>query len=173
MLHRLRHSLKEDISTFIEMHYFNMIENDYKIYSKLDFLWPTDLCQSDLILNCQQHISEKVENYCNEKKLPLPNNEFYRNPSLPINEVFFTCPENRKRLESIILKKSIDIYDRADSGYVRMRPLGYGLNHNLSFGFGTLCFTWRNVPFNVPLIFWYPHRGWFPLFERNFTSYNG
>lgn len=34
-----------------------------------------------------------------------------------------------------------------------MRPLGYGLNTDKSFGYGTLLFSWRNVPFNTPLVF--------------------
>ena len=65
------------------------------------------------------------------------------------------------------------MYYRSDKMQLdpRPKPLGYGLYTDMSFGFGTFIFTWRNVPFNVPLIFWYPHHDWTPLFVRKFVTY--
>jgi hypothetical protein len=46
-----------------------------------------------------------------------------------------------------------------------MRALGYSLPSLKDFGFGALCFTWRNVPNNAPLVFWYSGGGFTPLFK--------
>jgi hypothetical protein len=72
-----------------------------------------------------------------------------------------------------MLEKCIEVYNSAENDNVRMRPLGYGLKTEMNFGFGALNFSWRNVPFNVPMIFWYKHRGWIPLFERKYVTYSG
>ena len=34
-----------------------------------------------------------------------------------------------------------------------------------NFGFGALCFTWRNIPNNTPLVLWYSYGGFTPLFK--------
>lgn len=71
-----------------------------------------------------------------------------------------------------MLQQGMRLYELAgDSRNVRMRPLGYGLTSHKNLGFGTLCITYRNVPFNTPLVFWYQYHNWLPLFERKFVSY--
>lgn len=102
----------------------------------------------------------------------LPQPHFYRQNGRPINETLFSSIESRIRFERIILKKCIGIYNRANNSNVRMKPLGYGLYSDINFGFGTLFFTWRNVAFNVPMVFWYSHKNFISLFERKFVTYN-
>ena len=72
------------------------------------------------------------------------------------------------RLERIFLEKGIEILDNTESkAKQQMRALGYSLPSYKDFGFGALCFTWRNVPNNTPLVFWYAGGGFYPLFEKH------
>ena len=91
--------------------------------------------------------------------------EFYRPANTPDNEEFFTSPENRKVIENVFLHKGIQILDNANSQIPNIRTLGYSLPSLKDFGFGALCFTWRNVPNNAPLVFWYSGGGFTPLFN--------
>lgn len=146
------------------------IENDFdNTNSKLNFIFPKESVKDGYIAECQKQIEEKIKN------LGYHKNEIikYRQEGKPADEIFFTSKENRERFEKIILTKSIEVYYRSDKmrNEPRPKPLGYGLYTDMSFGFGTLIFTWRNVPFNVPLVFWYPYHNWKPLFERKFVSY--
>lgn len=147
------------------------IDNNYNdATSKLQYIYPaedTDL----LILNCKKQIEDKIDKYCKENEYKIPESHFFRSKESPKEETLFSSPENRDRFETIILKKSIEIYNKANSSELRMRPLGYGLNTDKSFGYGTLLFSWRNVPFNTPLVFWYEHKGWSPLFQRKWSTY--
>ncbi|WP_052600211.1 hypothetical protein [Aureispira sp. CCB-QB1] len=148
------------------------IDNLYKtLTSKFEFLYPLEEIKDPEIEACEQHIIEKVDEYCTDNNYDIRENYFYRPINCPKEETFFSSPDVRKRFEKIILKKSIEIYNSANNDNVRMRPLGYGLKTDKSFGYGTLLFTWRNVPFNTPLVFWYEHHNWQPLFKRKYTTY--
>jgi hypothetical protein len=138
--------------------------------SKLNFIFPTENIIDNEIKECQVQIENKIRNL----GFNTTGKIRYREPSKPNIETFFTSSSNRERFEKIILAKSIEIYNRTDKlkNEPRAKPLGYGLHADISFGFGALIFTWRNVPFNVPLVFWYHDHGWFPLFERKFVSYD-
>jgi len=141
--------------------------------SSLGFLYPLESVKDDDVQKCQDHIIEKVTKYCEENDYETPKESFFYRPvGRPPNEVLFSSPENRERFEKIMLKICIKVYNSAHSEYTRMRPLGYGLVTDLSFGFGALIFSWRNVPFNVPMIFWYEHRGWIYLFKRKYVTYD-
>jgi len=145
-----------------------MIENDTSVSgSSLNFLFPSEKSLNELTKECKKHIEDKVNNvgYSKIKEIPLrPNDK-------PAEEKLFSSEENRIRYETVVLEKSIEFYNRADSLHdkPRPKPLGYGQYSEMSFGFGTMIFTWRNVPYNTPLVFWYPHHDCIPLFHRNFT----
>jgi len=160
-IYRLRANIKEDISSRITCYSYLEIKNNYKdLGSKLDFLFP--------IRNGQ---SKRVIDFFNELNVSSDSGVF-RDSDYPKDETFFSSKENRIRLENILLNKGLELYDLAGSGRSpRMRPLGYGLTSHKNFGFGTLCFSWRNVPFNVPMVFWYSHHNWIPLFDRKFVTY--
>lgn len=91
----------------------------------------------------------------------------YRKEGTPANEGFFTSPENRIMYENILLQKGISIIDMI-RGEVRpnLRPLGLINPSYKTFGLGTHFFTWRNIPNNSPLVFWWEVHGhdWQPLF---------
>jgi hypothetical protein len=148
------------------------IDNNYRdqLNSQLEFILPKEDQNDKFIIDCQKGIESKVDKYCEENKYAVPKAYFYRHNNSPKKESFYSSAENRDRFEKIILKKSIEVYNTSDKP-IRMRPLGNGLTTDKSFGFGTLLFSWRNVPFNTPLVFWYEHRGWHPLFKRKWTTY--
>lgn len=159
---RLKYELKPDIRKHYKEYTLNWIENDFEnINSKLDYLIPTKDNQPQNILDYS-------------KSLNAPNDlGFYRVSTHPTTETFFSSKENRIRFENIMLQQSMRLYEREEldgnGRHVKMRPLGYGLAYNKNFGFGTLCFTYRNVPYNTPLVFWHKRNYWLPLFERKYT----
>lgn len=147
------------------------IDNNYTdAKSKLQYIYPIEGVDQS-VLDCKSQIEQKIDKHCEEKKYDKPEGHFYRTATTPVEETLFSSPENRNRFETIILKKSIEIYNKANSSELRMRPLGYSLYTDKSFGYGTLLFSWRNVPFNTPLVFWYEHKGWNPLFKRKWSTY--
>lgn len=160
--YRLKSQLGQDISSYYNAYAFKWIENDFKnMDSKLDYLFPTKDNQPQNILDYSMSLG--VSNDLG----------VYRVSTRPTTETFFSSKENRIRFENIMLQQSMRLYELAgDTRNPRMRPLGYGLISHKNLGFGTLCFTYRNVPFNTPLVFWYQYHGWLPLFERNFVTYD-
>ncbi len=146
------------------------IENDIdNIESKLNFIFPKETVRDKLVIDCQNQIEEKIksEGYHETETIR------FREINKPQKEALFSSAENRDRFEKIILDKCIEIYDSSERlmNDLRPKPLGYGLYSDLTLGFGTLIFTWRNVPFNVPLVFWYKSQKWTSLFERKFVNY--
>lgn len=90
----------------------------------------------------------------------------FRNKNEPILETFFSSPENRVRFENLLLVKGLEILNSVSVQKKNIRPLGFTLPSHKNFGFGTLCFTFRNVPNNTPLVFWYSSPIWQPLFKN-------
>lgn len=139
------------------------IDNTDNLNSSLNYLFPIESIVDEEIRECKEQIELKI----NSKGHNLSKIQF-RPTEKPQKEILFSSEENRIRYEKIILKKSIQYYQFIQDR-LRSRPLGYGLNHDISFGFGTMIFTWRNVPFNTPLVFWYSPNDCTPLFDRIFT----
>ncbi len=92
----------------------------------------------------------------------------FRNANTPTTETFFSNPENRIKFENILLKKGIEIINMI-KGEVKpnIRPLGLINPDYKVLGLGTHFFTWRNVPNNSPLVYWWEVQGhnWQPLFS--------
>ncbi|MBN1182188.1 MAG: hypothetical protein JXB49_07865 [Bacteroidales bacterium] len=141
------------------------IENS--VGSKLQIILPTNENQPEIVCNYQQEIEENVKNYCLKRNIPLSNDEYFRPNNIPQTEEFFTNSINRKRFEDIIFHKGIQILNASGTTIPNLRALGYSLPSLRDFGFGTLCFTWRNVPNNTPIVFWYSGGGFFPLFVKH------
>lgn len=146
------------------------IENDIdNVDSKLNFLFPKESVRDQMVNDCHDQIEEKIksEGYHENETIR------YREINKPSRELFFSSEENRDRFEKILLDKCIEIYNSSEHlmNDLRPKPLGYGLYTDLTLGFGALIFTWRNVPFNTPLVFWYKSQHWISLFERKFVTY--
>lgn len=91
----------------------------------------------------------------------------YRRKTMPKTESFFSSPSNSLKYETIILDAGLRILrNLGDRRKANQRPLGFATPSHKSFGTGTLFFTWRNIPNNCPLIFWWevPGHNWTPLF---------
>jgi hypothetical protein len=91
--------------------------------------------------------------------------EFFRPSHLPVVELFYSSHQNRNVVERAFLEKGIEILKKVKFANKNLRPLGYSLPSVKNFGFGALCFTWRNVPNTVPLVFWYSVGKFIPLFK--------
>lgn len=161
---------KKNVDTIYAWEAKYAIENDIdKVDSKLNFLFPNESVKDELVIACQHQIEAKIKNGGYHENDHIR----YREINKPHNESFFSSAPNRDRFEKIILNKCIEIYNSSDhlTQELRPKPLGYGLYTDLSLGFGALIFTWRNVPFNTPLVFWYRSQHWTSLFERKFVTY--
>ena len=146
------------------------VENDIDdVKSALNLIFPTEAVRDEKIIECQNQIEDKIKNEGYHENDSIR----YREANRPAEEKFFSSADNRNRFEKIILDKCVDIYNSSEklNSDLRPKPLGYVLNTDLILGFGTLIFTWRNVPFNVPLAFWYKSQHWISLFERKFVTY--
>ncbi len=161
----MRHKISNDVSSKHKMYRLIEIENGVTHSSKIDLILPLEEGQTDRVKEYQAEITNRVDQRANEKGWKTGPNEFYRPVNLPTNEDFFTSVQNRKIVENAFLQKGIQILDNANSQIPNMRALGYSLPSLKDFGFGALCFTWRNVPNNAPLVFWYSGGGFTPLFK--------
>ncbi|MEP0861183.1 MAG: hypothetical protein HRF52_07065 [Ignavibacterium sp.] len=161
----MRHKISYDLSSKHKMYRLFEIENSVSVSSKIDLIFPLEEGQTDRVKEYQTEITNLVDRRAIENGWKTGPNEFYRPINLPTKEDFFTSAENRKIVENAFLQKGIQILDNANSQIPNMRALGYSLPSLKDFGFGALCFTWRNVPNNAPLVFWYSGGGFTPLFE--------
>jgi hypothetical protein len=141
------------------------VDNNTNASSKIDLLLPNNVDQPDNVQDYKEQVIETVNEYTAEKGYKTSTDEFFSSDDLPKDETFFTSPENRKTVEDAFLQKGIEILGKANIHNKNIRALGYSMPSVKSFGFGALCFTWRNVPNNTPLVFWYAGGGFTPLFK--------
>lgn len=92
----------------------------------------------------------------------------FRASNTPVQEIFFSGPDNRNRLEKIFTEKGLELLQKVNSHEIDQakRPLGYTVRSHKTLGTGTLFFTWRNISNTCPLVFWWdvPGHQWTPLF---------
>jgi len=139
------------------------VNNSITGNSKIDLIMPIEEDNSS-VTEYKNSIIELVDEHTKSYNKVSPE-EFYRPSNKPDTETFFTDSENRKTVERAFLNKGIDILKAANVNNKNMRALGYSIPSRKNFGFGALCFTWRNVPNNAPLVFWYSGGGFTPLFK--------
>ena len=110
---------------------------------------------------------QNVKNYLSNLSADKYEEYAFREPNQPKRESFFTSPENRIRYENLLLQKGLEIISRIKGPVAdNIRPLGFIKPRYKTFGLGTHFITWRNIPNNSPLVFWWdvPEHGWKPLF---------
>ena len=166
----MKHKISQAVSLKQKMYFLNKIENVTDKDSKIDLILPLEEGQPQIVLEYKNSINDLVDKRTSEQKWRDSSEEFYRPSGLPTNETFFTSSQNRILVENIFLQKGIAILKKANSTIPNMRALGYSLPTLKDFGFGALCFTWRNVPNNTPLVFWYSGGGFIPLFKVHRSS---
>lgn len=141
------------------------IDNSIEKDSKLQIMIPIQDLSNSKVVTYENEVKKKVETYNKEKEYGDTKEEFYRDSSIPNVEEFFTSDIIRNKIEVIFLEKGLDILEKANVNNDRIRALGYSIPSHKNFGFGALCFTWRSVPNNAPLVFWYDGGGFLPLFD--------
>jgi hypothetical protein len=138
----------------LKIHSLVKVDNDYRQPgSKLDVIFPIQDNQAKIVPDYFESLDTNVEGV-------------FRHKNEPLLETFFSSPENRVKFENFLLVKGLEILNSVSVQKKNIRPLGFTLPSHKTFGFGTLCFTWRNVPNNTPLVFWYLSPIWQPLFEK-------
>lgn len=160
----IRHKISNELSLKLKMYRHIEIENGLGNFSKMDLILPLESEHHQNVKDYKNSIIENVDTYTKKYNITSPD-EFYRPAGLPSNETFFTDSENRILVEDAFLLKGIEILNKANFTNKNIRALGYSIPSLKNFGFGALCFTWRNVPNNAPLVFWYSGGGFFPLFK--------
>lgn len=154
--HRISKSFNDKVMKRITWFYDYGIQNHAKFYNQ-------SLNVAKPIKGTNKRINEYLES--------LDANKYedyaYRSENTPKFERFFTSSESRIKFENIITEKGIAIINMI-KGPINgnIRPLGIINPSYKIFGLGTHFFTWRNIPNNTPLIYWWEVRGhdWKPLF---------
>jgi hypothetical protein len=162
---QIKRNISEIFSRKISSYHLVNVLNKSEDNSMMDFIFPLASKQPQSVLDYQESITKLVDEYSKGKY--VSPEEYYRPEKLPTEEKFFSSKENRQRFENILLNKGIEILSKANTNLKNMRALGYSLPSFKDLGFGALCFTWRNVPNNTPLVFWYSGGGFTPLFNVN------
>ena len=160
----MRHKISKDVSSKHKMYRLIEIENGTGQSSKIDMIYPLENGQTQSVIDYKNEIIELVDNHTQQYNRASPE-EFNRPTGFPTAEQFFTSAQNRIIVENAFLQKGIEILQNANPNNRNMRALGYSIPSLKNFGFGALCFTWRNVPNNAPLVFWYSGGGFTPLFK--------
>jgi hypothetical protein len=147
---------KDNLGSKIRWLYDYTIENHAKFSNQsLNVAFPIEDQPTNVKAYLANLTASKYEDYA------------YRRANNPTNEDFFTSPQNRIIYENLILQKGISIIEMIQ-GEIKpnIRPLGLINPNYKTFGLGTHFFTWRNIPNNSPLVFWWevPGHNWIPLF---------
>lgn len=112
--------------------------------------------------------SLKINGYLENLSATKYEDYAYRKANTPMTEQFFTSADERIKFENTLTEKGIDIINMIQ-GEVKtnIRPLGMINPQYKIFGLGTHFFTWRNIPNNSPLVYWWevPGHNWKPLFS--------
>lgn len=115
----------------------------------------------------KESLSSEAIKYWEELPADKHADYAFRVEGRPANEEYFTSADNRIRFERILVDKGLYIISQIQ-GEIKgnIRPLGFIYPSYKTFGVGSLFFTWRNVPNNTPLVFWWDVIGhnWKPLF---------
>lgn len=169
VIKRLEYGLDQRLDIYYSWNSSLEIDNTLEEGCKFNYFILSESNKSTNVSDCETQIKSKLKTsqYYKEEDF------YYRPNDVPDEENLYSSKKNRERYENILAEKCIEIYNNSEGlqDNIRSRPLGYGLKLENSLGFGTLFFTWRNAPFNSPLLFWYGHHGWNPLFKRNYIGY--
>jgi hypothetical protein len=158
-----------DLGRKLKMYRMHEIENSDEAKGAYDLIFPLEVNSSEEVLSYKEQVASMVDEYT-QKGGYSTKEEFFRPKGRPVDEELFTSADNRNRFETILLEKGIEILRNAHTNIENVRALGYSLKSMKDFGFGALCFTWRNIANNTPLVFWYAGGGFFPLFVKNQTG---
>jgi len=159
----IEQKLETKINGRIKFYRVSEIENNPNINwfnpnPKFNHIYPLESAIGHEVLKFIEDELNNEHGYRNEKFA-------FRNPEFPKEETFFSSAVNRIRYENILLDKGFAIMKSIDHiSADSLRPLGMTNPSNMTLGTGTHFFTWRNVSNTCPLVFWWGHNDWYPLF---------
>lgn len=115
----------------------------------------------------RDYVSKDIIQYYENIDASKNAHQAFRSKYAPVKEDFFSSPEDRVRYENILLEKGLYIMKQSTVLNTNVRPLGIMSPYHKMLGLGTHFITWRNIPNNCPLVFWWnvPAHNWKPLFE--------
>lgn len=115
----------------------------------------------------RDYVSKDIIQYYENIDASKNAHQAFRSKADPAKEDFFSSPEDRVRYENILLEKGLYIIHQSTELNTNVRPLGIMSPYHKMLGLGTHFITWRNIPNNCPLVFWWnvPTHNWKPLFE--------
>ena len=163
MLYRLEKATCKGLNTGnIHIRYYYEVEN----HLKLPYVFGGQKLNA-VAIPIKETLSPNAVQYWNNLNADRHSDYAFRQENRPVEEKYFTSAENRIRFERILVEKGLFIIDQIQ-GEVKgnVRPLGFIYPSYKTLGVGSLFFTWRNVPNNSPLVFWWdvPGHNWKPLF---------
>lgn len=134
--------------------------------------------QNNLMLNApvmnaaipiREFVSKDVMEFYISLNVDTNAHQAFRKIGTPNPETFFTSYEDRIKYENILLDKGLDLIKKSSEHKPNVRPLGIMSPYHKMLGLGTHFVTWRNIPNNCPLVFWWdvPAHNWKPLFKPN------
>lgn len=152
--YRLMQSIDASVKKNINWFWFHEIQNNLKGYNQsLNHMLPIN--ENNQIIN----------EYLNSIDAIANTDRAFRPITQPHVDKLFSSPASRNRLETLFLVKGIEILSRVEELKVKqIRPLGYTVKSHKTFGLGTLFFSYRNIPNNCPIVFWWANNNWRPLF---------
>ena len=109
-------------------------------------------------------VEDEVNEYAESKGWKASSGNYTRLPDE--TESLYSSSKARERFEAIMLEQGIKILEGGNASKSNVRPLGYSLPSYKDAGFGAMVFSWRNVPNNTPLAFWYRTSKFMPLFAN-------
>lgn len=141
------------------------LNNERKKDAAMEFVWTQRVIGDPYIDQYRAELEKKSK----ENDL---NVQLFRNKGTPLKETLFSSYKNRDIVEKAFLEVGAKLVITAECPCEYIRPLGF--DKLISFGFGALFVTYRNVANNCPLALWYGDpesstcqlRSWYPLFPR-------
>ena len=150
-------------------------EFNEKVMKKINWFWNYEIQNHAKFNNQKLNIAKpvksnnvKINGYLENLSATKYEDYAYRKSSTPTIENFFTSADNRMKFENVLTEKGIDIINMIEGEVkINIRPLGLINPQYKIFGLGTHFFTWRNIPNNTPLVYWWEVKGhnWKPLFS--------
>ncbi len=155
--YRLMKDLDDNVNKYVKFFRNYEIQNQIKAHNpKLNLVLPVEEGQPKKVIDYLNSLDEAISY----------TDRAFRKITQPVKEELFSSSENRTRLENILLLKGVEILQQVKVLNVKqMRPLGYTIKSHKTFGLGTLFFTYRNIPNNCPIVFWWGNNNWYPLFS--------
>ena len=155
--YRIEKTVDTDITKYIEIGRCMEVQNNLRMNAPL----------LNAAIPIRDFVSKDVLVYYENLNADKNKHQAFRQQGTPVKENFFTSCDDRIKYEDILLNKGLEIINMTAMPSANVRPLGLLSPQHKMLGLGTHFITWRNIPNNCPLVFWWdvPEHNWKPLFK--------